>query len=90
MKKIHKLIALTALMSMFTNSAYTQEYYSEDGASAYNEGINVAHLTAFIPIVVLAGTAIWLSTYDQSHRHHSSKSHSSYSSHAHTGSSSHY
>lgn len=73
MNAFRQLIALTALFSVFTQSVHSQEFYdnqfyesSYDNSSAYNESINITHLTAIIPVVALIGAAICLSTFKES------------------------
>lgn len=77
MKKLRPLVALTLALTLATSSIYGQDtFYQEDTdySSAYVESNNTAHWSAYIPIVILVGAAIWFGIADRHHEHHDSSS----------------
>jgi hypothetical protein len=73
MKKLQKLIALTAAMAMLTNSGYGQEYYDE-APTAYSEGSGISYTTILIPVAALVIAGIIIASTDRHHHHHNSSS----------------
>lgn len=68
MKKMHQIIVLILLTTLFAQSVYTQEcdYMGYDqGASAYTDCCYSTRWTAYIPIVTLVLAALVLSRADK-------------------------
>ena len=91
MDKIKKMIALTAVLSLFASQvqAQAQESYEEEPCAAYCDSESCSYLSAALPIGALAVAAVIIATTNRHHHHHSSSSNSSSSSsHVHSSSSS--
>lgn len=83
MKKFQKLIALTAVMTLLSASANSQEPVYYDDTNAYADSSYATYATAAIPVAVLIAAGVIIATTDH-HHHHSSSSSSSSSSHSHS------
>lgn len=90
MKKLQKLLAVTAMMSMLVSPAYSQpeEAYYDDNAAAYDDSSSASDMSVWIPIGALAVAGIIIATTSRNHHHGGHGSSSSSSSHSHCGSSS--
>lgn len=80
MDKIKKLIALTAVLSLFAGQVQAQEpeyYEDEQPCAAYNDCEKCSYLSAALPIGALAVAAVIIATTNRHHHHHSSSSSSS-------------
>lgn len=87
MEKIKKLIALTAVMTLFASQIQAQD--NGDSSAAYYDSGRASYLSAALPIGALAVAAIIIATTDR-HHHHGSSSSSSGSSSSHSHSHSHF
>jgi hypothetical protein len=96
MEKIKKLIALTAVMTLFAGQVQGQDQGQDccnDCSEAYQDCGNASYLSAALPIGAIAVAAIIIATTNRNHHHHSSSSSSRSSctsshSHCHSSSSS--
>jgi hypothetical protein len=83
MEKIKRLIALTAVMTLFATQVQGQEYYDEGCAEscgdAYCDSGTASYMSAALPIGALAVAAIIIATTNRHHHHSSSSSSSSHS-----------
>lgn len=75
MKKIKKLIALTAVLALFSSHVQGQQYETmPDDSAAYNDSGRASYLSAALPIGALVVAAIIIATTNNNHHHHSSSS----------------
>ena len=88
MKKIKKLIALTAVMTLFAGQVQGQEYF-DDSSEAYQDSGNASYLSAALPIGAIAVAAIIIATTNRNHHHHSSSRNNNSGSSSSSSSSSH-
>ena len=68
MKKFRSLITLTLVLAFSTSSIYGQTSDAqecEECGSAYMQSSRSAHWSAYIPIAVLVGAAIWFGLADR-------------------------
>jgi len=85
MKKLNKLMALTAAMALFAGQVQGQDYY-DDTSAAYDDSGRASTLSALLPLGALAAAAIIIAVTDRNSHHHSSSSSNSGShSHSHFG-----
>lgn len=80
MKRLKKLIALTAVMTLFAGQVQGQGdvYYGDAGAAYEDSSDN--YLSVALPVGALVVAAIIIATTNRHHHHHSSGSASSSSS----------
>lgn len=85
MKKIQKLLALTAMMSIFAGQvqAQAQGEYFESSPVAYDDGMDSSYTSIIFPALGLAAAAVLIATTNRHHGHGSSSSSGSHSSHSH-------
>lgn len=88
MKKIKKLIALTAVMTLFASQVQSQDYAQDaqgqeldESSAAYSDSGSASYLSAALPIGALAVAAIIIATTNRNN--HSSSSSSSSFVHSH-------
>lgn len=86
MKKLQKLIASAALVTMmFASAPSFADDYSYEGGNAYSDSSNSSYMSAALPIAVLVGAGILIAVTSRHHGGHSgSGGSSSSSSHAHS------
>ncbi len=90
MQRIKKLVALTALMSLFAGQVQGQTpAYCDEPCAAYEDGCDSSYLSAALPIGALVVAAIIIATTNRHHHHHHSSHNSNTSTtsttHAHFG-----
>ncbi len=86
MKKMQKLIALTAVMALCAGQAQGQDYYDDNTSAAYSDSGRASIMSVALPVTALVVAAVLIATTDNHHHHHgrSSSSSSSSSSHSHS------
>jgi len=88
MKQMKKLVALSALMTLFAGQVQGQDtpYYTDNGA-AYEQSESASRYSIIAPVLAAAVIGVIIIGANRGHGHHSSysDSYSSSSSHSHSG-----
>jgi hypothetical protein len=77
MKKLHRLVALTLLSTLFITSIQGQDETSQEEtsqeqegySSAYQQSSRTAHWSAYIPLTIIVVAAIYLGIADKKSSH---------------------
>ena len=74
MRKLYRYITLILISTFATFSIYGQDPYNQEepDGSAYMQGARTAHWSAYVPLTILVGAAIWFGIADRHHSHHHS------------------